>query len=67
MATKELTITEAARRLGVSRQAIHEAVSKGLLKARKGKVTSIVWLISEDSLNDYKASPRSKAQRRRKR
>ena len=61
------TITEAAKKLGVSRQAVHEAIKKGLLKARQGKVTSVVWLIPENALNEYKASPRGQAQRRRKR
>jgi len=67
MAKKTYTITEAAKALGVSRQAVHEAIKNGLLKARRGKIMTIGWLIPEDALNEYKASPRGEAQRRRKR
>ena len=63
---KTYTITEAAKRLGISRQAVHEAITKGLLKARQGKIITFGWLIPEDALTKYKASPRGKAQRRRK-
>jgi len=56
MATKELTITEAARRLGISVQAVHEAISKGKLKARRGKIVKVVWLVSEKTLRDYTVS-----------
>jgi len=33
------TITEAAKKLGVKRQAIHEAIKKGRLEAERGKIT----------------------------
>lgn len=66
MKREYLTISEAAKRLKVSRQAVHEAISKGLLKAKKARVVSFVWLVEVSELGRYKASPRSKAQRKRK-
>ena len=33
---KTFTITEAAKKLGVKRQAIHEAIKKGRLEAERG-------------------------------
>lgn len=50
------TITEAAKRLKVSRQAVHLAIKKGALKARAKKVVEVVWLIPADSLESYRVS-----------
>lgn len=50
------TITAAAKRLGVSRQAVHLAIKKGALKARAKKVIEVVWYIPEESLESYRVS-----------
>jgi hypothetical protein len=57
---KSYTITEAAKLLGVSRQAVHEAIKNGLLKAKWGEViiTKKALLISEESLESYQVSTR---------
>jgi predicted DNA-binding protein (UPF0251 family) len=47
---KQLTITEAAYLLGISRQVVESAIRRGALKTRAKKVTEVVWYISEDSL-----------------
>ena len=46
--------------LGVSRQAVHEAIKNGLLDAKWGEVivTKKALLISEKSLNSYQVSTR---------
>src|SRR6266576_2591821 len=52
------TITEAAKKLGVKRQAIHEAIKKGRLEAERGKIshtrivktTVVGWKIDAKSL-----------------
>ncbi|MDP2601324.1 MAG: helix-turn-helix domain-containing protein [Deltaproteobacteria bacterium] len=68
MPTKKTTytITEAAAKLGVSRQAVHEAIKKGLLKARQGKIVTIGWLIPEDALKAYKVSVSHQKRARKK-
>lgn len=61
---KTYTITEAAKKLGVSRQAIHAAIDRGLLDANKGnitqertiKVTVKGWKISAKSLDAYRVN-----------
>jgi predicted DNA-binding protein (UPF0251 family) len=53
---KEFTITEAAKKLGVSRQAVHVAIKKGSLKARAKKVAEVVWYITSGSLESYRVS-----------
>ncbi|MGH7844513.1 MAG: helix-turn-helix domain-containing protein [Candidatus Binatia bacterium] len=67
---KTYTITEAAKKLGVKRQAVHEAIKKGLLEAERGeivqtrvvKVTVSGWKISAKSLDAYRVSdPHQKA------
>jgi excisionase family DNA binding protein len=58
------TITEAAKKLGVKRQAIHEAIKKGRLEAKRGKITHtrivkttvIGWKIDAKSLDGYRVS-----------
>jgi hypothetical protein len=54
------TITEAAKKKGVSRAAIHEAIQKGLLRARWGEVTVTkkVLLVTAESLDSYQVSKR---------
>jgi hypothetical protein len=49
------TITEAAKKLGVTRQTLHGAISKGRLEAEKGEVTQTVkvWLVPEPALKNY--------------
>jgi excisionase family DNA binding protein len=51
---KKLTITEAAKRLGVTRQAVHRAIQWKLLKAKEEQILRKVWLISESALEDYR-------------
>ena len=61
---KAYTITEAAKKLGVSRQAVHEAIHKKQLKAKRGKIvqtrivktTVVGWTIDPESLEDYRVS-----------
>jgi predicted DNA-binding protein (UPF0251 family) len=54
---KMYTITEAARKLGVTRQTLHGAISKGRLEADWGEVTQTVkvkaLLIPEPALETY--------------
>jgi excisionase family DNA binding protein len=66
MATKKtyFTITEAAKKLGVKRQAIHGAIKKGRLEAERGKITHtrivkttvVGWKIDSKSLEAYRVS-----------
>jgi DNA-directed RNA polymerase specialized sigma24 family protein len=55
---KQFSITEAALRLNISRQAVDSAIQRGVLKARARtkKVTETVWYISEQSLEAYRAT-----------
>jgi excisionase family DNA binding protein len=53
---KSYTITEAAKKLGISRQAVHLAISNRQLKANKTKVVQTIWLIPESALQDYRVS-----------
>jgi excisionase family DNA binding protein len=55
-AKKTYTITEAAKRLGISRQAVHEAIKKGLLEAEQVEVVQSVWQIPAQSLKTYRVS-----------
>jgi predicted DNA-binding protein (UPF0251 family) len=57
---KSYTITEAAKLLRVSRQAVHEAIKNGLLDAKWGEVivTQKALLISAESLKSYQVSTR---------
>ena len=63
---KTFTISEAAAALGVSRQAVHEAIKRGLLKARQGKIVTIGWLIPEQALKAYKVSVSHQKRARKK-
>jgi hypothetical protein len=58
---KTYTITEAAKKKGVTRAAIHLAIQKGTLKARAKKVTKVEWLISANDLDSYHPSGRHQA------
>jgi hypothetical protein len=64
---KTYTITEAAKALGISRAAVHEAISGGRLKAKKGKITKTIvqvtqgWIITADAIKDYRVSPEHQA------
>ena len=55
---KSYTITEAAKKLGITRGAIHEAIKKGRLEARWGERTRLVkdkvLLISAKDLKAYR-------------
>lgn len=50
------SISEAAKRLKISRQAVHLAIKKGALKAKQRKVVKIEWEISAESLRSYSVS-----------
>ena len=54
------TITEAAEQLGISRQAVHDAIRKKQLKAKRGKIvqikTLVAWQITPESLKEYQVS-----------
>jgi predicted DNA-binding protein YlxM (UPF0122 family) len=58
MKKKSFTITEAAKKLGISRQAIHDAIRKGQLKAKRGQIFQTVWLVSADAIQSYEVSVR---------
>lgn len=53
---KNYTITEAAKKLKISRQAVHDAIKRGLLEAEKGEIVQTVWLIPAKSLKAYRVS-----------
>jgi len=56
------TLSEAANKLGISRQAVHEAIKRGLLEAHKGRITRTIvqvtrgWVIQADALLKYQIS-----------
>jgi excisionase family DNA binding protein len=52
------TPAEAARHLGISRQAINLAIKRKVLPAKAQKVTRTQWLISAEDLEAYKPSGR---------
>ena len=59
---KFYTITEAAKKLKVSRSAVHEAIQKGRLEAERGKIEVVQiqitrgWKILAKSLHEYQVS-----------
>jgi len=53
---KTFTITEAAKKLGISRQAVHKAILNGSLRARETKIIKTEWRIPADSLKSYQVS-----------
>ena len=50
------TITEASKTLKISRQAVHEAIHRGSLKAKEGLIIQRTqgWKIDAKSLESYK-------------
>jgi predicted DNA-binding protein YlxM (UPF0122 family) len=50
------TITEAAKKLKLSRQAVHKAIKRKLLNAEWGEVTQKALLISAESIRSYQVS-----------
>ena len=50
---KTLSVGEAAKRLGISRQAVHYAIERGDLKARKKIVQKVEFRIPEDEVESY--------------
>jgi hypothetical protein len=59
-AKKTYTITEAAKILKCSRQAVHDAIERKILSARWGEVIvrKNVLLISAESIESYQVSKR---------
>jgi hypothetical protein len=59
---KTHTITEAAKQLGITRAAVHQAIRKGHLEADWGETVQVIeirkksWKISGDSLQKYRVS-----------
>jgi excisionase family DNA binding protein len=59
---KSYTITEAAKALGISRAAVHEAIKSGRLKAKVGTITKTIvqetqgWVITDDAIKSYQVS-----------
>jgi hypothetical protein len=59
---KSYTITEAAKKLGISRQAVHKAIRRGLLDAERATITETViretkgWVVSDKALKYYEVS-----------
>jgi predicted DNA-binding protein (UPF0251 family) len=47
------TITEAAKRLGLSRSTVYEAIKTGRLKASVKKVVQEIWAIDPKSVESY--------------
>jgi predicted DNA-binding protein (UPF0251 family) len=56
----QFTITEAAKKLGISRQAVHQAIKRKLLDAKweEVPVPQKVLVISAESLKEYQVSLR---------
>jgi len=48
------TITEAAKKLGVTRAAVHDAIRKGRLNAEWGEIRQEALLISAADLKNYR-------------
>jgi len=51
---KTSTITEAAKKLGITRAAVHDAIRKGRLKAVWGEMVVRAKLISAEDLKNYR-------------
>lgn len=50
-----VSVSEAAERLGISRQIIHKYIQDGRLRAEQ---KARVWLIDEESLDEFASKPR---------
>jgi len=59
---KQYTTGEAAKKLGISKQAVSSAIKSGALKARRGKIVKTIvqvtkgWVVSEDAIKSYRVS-----------
>jgi len=55
---RHYTITEAARELGLTRSAVHEAIKTGRLDAEWGKVVQVAeaWRIPAKALRSFRVS-----------
>lgn len=51
-----LSVIEAARSLGISREAVYKAIEDGRLKARLKVVSRKVWRVDPDSLKGFHVS-----------
>jgi excisionase family DNA binding protein len=60
------TVNEAAEELGITHQAVREAISKGRLKAKKGEIVQTVWLIPTAALDEYRGRVSRSHQKRGK-
>ena len=58
---KTYTITEAAKKLGISRQSVHEAIKTGRLPAKWGKQIIEVLEISAKDLDAFHVDHEQKA------
>jgi hypothetical protein len=65
----QFTITEAAKKLGITRAAVHAAIQAGRLRAKWGKTTREIkaLLISEKDLNIFEVDPNQKARGKKRR
>ncbi len=50
------SVGDAARRLGISREAVYKAIREGRLKARLRVITRRVWRIDAETLRNYGVS-----------
>jgi len=51
---KRLTISEAAKRLGITKAAVYDAITAGRLKAKQGKLTISALLLSLQDVENYR-------------
>jgi hypothetical protein len=62
---KIYTITEAAKKLGITRAAVHEAIRKGRLEAEWGETVQVIrkksLLIAAKNLDSYRVSSHNQA------
>ena len=54
--SKTLSVIEAAKMLGISRQAVHAAIVRGDMKARAKVVRKIVYRIPLEAVESYKVN-----------
>ena len=59
---KTFTITEAAKRLGISRAAVHKAIQEGRLEAKEAKIIKTIvhettgWVITAAAISNFQVS-----------
>lgn len=59
--TEEITVAEAARRLGLGPRAVVKAIKAGAIKARRSVIqvnAQAAWLVDAASVTAYGATPR---------